>query len=60
PNGDFGADNNITRAEVVAIVNRLLGKDPKFYENKKDLKTYIDVKEEHWAYMDIIMASNKK
>ncbi|MDO5708439.1 MAG: S-layer homology domain-containing protein, partial [Andreesenia angusta] len=59
PDGSYKPENNITRAEVVTIINRIIGKDKKFYENRKDLKLFKDVDKEHWAYMDIIMASNK-
>ncbi|MDO5708322.1 MAG: S-layer homology domain-containing protein, partial [Andreesenia angusta] len=59
PDGSFKADNEITRAEVVAIVNRLLGKQLKSYKDKKDLKVFKDMNKEHWAYWDIIAATNK-
>ncbi|MDO5707945.1 MAG: S-layer homology domain-containing protein, partial [Andreesenia angusta] len=59
PNGDFGADNNITRAEVVAIVNRMIGKDIESFKGKDNLNKFSDMNNNHWAYLDIIAATNK-
>lgn len=49
----FLPDNYITRAEAVAIINRVTGrKGIKDFENP-----FTDVAESHWAYVDIIEAA---
>lgn len=58
--GTFRPDNTITRAEVVTIVNRVLG-----ISATADLIAGAQVKQfddisGHWAYPNIIMASNDK
>ena len=49
--GTFRPDNNITRAEVVTMVNRFLGRTP----NGADAATFSDV-EGHWAKSQILAA----
>lgn len=59
--GTFRADRYITRAEVVTIVNRLLGRyaDKDFIDaNLRRLNTFPDVTEKHWAYYDVLEAAN--
>lgn len=59
--GMFKPDNNITRAEVVAIVNRVLERTPDeecIMNNLSELITFKDVSQNHWAYGDIVEASN--
>ena len=59
--GTFRADRYITRAEVVTIVNRLLGRyaDEDFIDaNLRRLNTFPDVTEKHWAYYDVLEAAN--
>lgn len=59
--GTFRADRYITRAEVVTIVNRLLGRyaDEEFIDaNLRRLNTFPDVTEKHWAYYDVLEAAN--
>jgi uncharacterized repeat protein (TIGR02543 family) len=61
PDGSFRPENNITRAEVVAIVNRMTGRSiDKDYinENLSSLNTFSDVAASHWAYYDILEAAN--
>lgn len=49
----FLPDNYITRAEAVAIINRMLDRnDIKEFDNP-----FSDVAENHWAYMDIMEAA---
>lgn len=49
----FLPDNPITRAEAVAIINRVLDRnDIKEFENP-----FSDVNQSHWAYMDIMEAA---
>lgn len=57
----FRPDNNITRAEVVTLINRVLGRtaDKDFIsKNLNDIKLFPDVLNTHWAYYDIIEATN--
>ena len=59
--GTFGPNRCITRAEVATIVNRLLGHtaDKEFInQNLRTLNTYTDLVNTHWAYYDIMEASN--
>ena len=59
--GSFRADYQITRAEVVTIVNRLLGRvaDMDYVSNHlRRLNTFYDVSNRYWAYRDILEASN--
>ena len=57
--GTFRPDNTITRAEVVTVINRLLGL--KATERTISLEhienEFVDIKA-HWARLNIIMASN--
>lgn len=58
----FRADNTITRAEVVTIVNNMLVRnaDKEYVNaNKGALILFADVSGEHWAYYDIIEATNE-
>ena len=60
--GTFKPDINITRAEVVTVVNRVIGcaADKEYInENLEVLDRFTDVKSDtHWAFYDIISASN--
>ena len=58
--GSFRAGNKITRAEVVTIVNRVLGRaaDKSYINNARGLTTFADVVKNHWAYYDIMEAAN--
>ena len=58
--GSFRAGNKITRAEVVTIVNRVLGHeaDQTYINNARGLITFSDVVRNHWAYYDIAEAAN--
>lgn len=60
-NGTFGPDKNITRAEVVTIVNRVLGREAdKDYiaANGNGIRTFPDVPNSHWAYYAVLEAAN--
>lgn len=61
--GTFRPDNNITRAEVVAIVNRVTDRkaDSEYIKsNRSALIEFTDVKDaSYWAYGDIIEAANE-
>jgi uncharacterized repeat protein (TIGR02543 family) len=58
--GRFQPDRNISRAEVVVMINRMLDRaaDRPFADAHSDLKRFSDVLPSHWAYYDIIEASN--
>lgn len=49
----FNPDKYITRAEAVAIINRVTGRD----DIKNFTIPFIDVTENHWAYADIMEAA---
>jgi uncharacterized repeat protein (TIGR02543 family) len=57
PGGTFKPDNNITRAEVVTIVNAMLGRKIDKAALAQVENPYYDLKKSHWAYSDIIEAS---
>lgn len=57
----FGPDDTITRAEATCIANRMLGRLPDgayIAEHKDELKLFADVTEEHFAWRDIVEATN--
>lgn len=59
--GTFRADDEISRAEVVTIVNRLLGREADedyIADNRRQLVTFPDVGRRHWAYYDVLEAAN--
>lgn len=59
--GTFRGERSITRAEVVAIVNRLLGRtaDEEYITaNLRKLNTFTDMDKRHWAYYDVMEAAN--
>ncbi len=62
PDGTFKADNTITRAEAVTIVNRMLERIPdKEYidNNLHKLIDFVDVRDnKYWAYYEIFEAAN--
>ncbi len=59
--GTFRAEANITRAEVVTVVNRLLSRTAdesyisKYYYT---LTTFSDLTSKHWAYYAVLEAAN--
>ena len=59
--GTFRASQEITRAEVVIIVNRLLDRtaDAAYIaKNLRDLNTFSDMEKTHWAYYAVMEAAN--
>ena len=59
--GSFRADDEINRAEVVTIVNRLLGRDADedyIADNLRKLNTFPDMTRKHWAYYAVMEAAN--
>ena len=60
PDGTFRPSQNISRAEVVSIVNSMLGR--KINADSiagASYNTFPDVASNHWAYFDVIEASNE-
>lgn len=58
--GSFKPADKITRAQAVAIVNRMLGRYPQsIMKDKKDIKNFYDVFTDNWAYGDIAEAANE-
>lgn len=56
----FRPDNTITRAEVVTVMNRVMGIDTStnvFGQNYSKLKSFNDISS-HWARYNILIASN--
>lgn len=59
--GTFGPTQNITRAEVTTVVNRMLGRsaDVDFVDDNGDLLTsFTDLSSTYWAYYNIMEATN--
>ncbi len=59
--GTFDPDAFIRRAEVVTLMNRLLGREADedyIAANLRNLNTFPDVTEKHWAYYAILEAAN--
>lgn len=59
--GTFRADDPIDRAEVVTIVNRLLGREADedyIADNHRRLVMFPDVSSCHWAYYNVLEAAN--
>ena len=61
PDGTFGPDRYITRAEVTSVINRMENRaaDMMFIvENLNDLRTFSDLPFQHWAYGSMMEAAN--
>ncbi len=59
--GTFRPDQPIKRSEAVTIINRMLNRvaDKEYIEeNFDEVLTYPDLNESHWAYYEILEASN--
>jgi len=56
--GTFKPDRTVTRAEAVAMIDRMLCRDPETAPELESLKTtFSDVTKDHWAYKHIMEAS---
>ncbi|MCL2099347.1 MAG: S-layer homology domain-containing protein [Oscillospiraceae bacterium] len=57
-NNRFAPDQNITRAETVTLLNRVLNRhaDKEYIDNHQELTDFSDVSKTHWAYYDIMEA----
>ena len=60
-NGGFAPGRKITRGEAVTMINRMLRRypDKDYISNHDNLIRYIDLSQTHWAYYEILEASNK-
>lgn len=58
PDGTFGPDKTITRAEVVTVINRLIQRNV-IKENAEKISTFTDI-EGHWAKYTVIAAANQR
>lgn len=60
PNGRFEPDRNISRAEAVSIVNRMLNRraDREFVDAHLGGVLFSDVPAGHWAFYEIMEAAN--
>lgn len=61
PDGSFKPDQPISRAEVVAITNRMLNRfadEDYVNHNPQEIIPYKDMEKTHWAYYPIIEATN--
>ena len=56
--GTFRPDQNITRAETIVMVNRILGRSASADTVVNGYKTFSDVSANAWYYWDIVEASN--
>ena len=61
PDGTFGPNDPISRAEVTTITNRMLGRsaDEAFVDSHQDsLVQFGDITDRHWAYYQVMEATN--
>ncbi|MDR2902941.1 MAG: S-layer homology domain-containing protein, partial [Clostridiales bacterium] len=56
--GTFRPDMNITRAEVVSLVNKMLDRGVVYENIPESIINYTDLDVSHWGYTDIVEASN--
>lgn len=59
PDGTFRPDKNVTRAELMAMINRATGRAPKSTDAfLPGMKTWIDNTADKWYYLDVQEATN--
>lgn len=59
PDGTFRPDKNVTRAELMAMINRATGRAPKSADAfLPGMKTWIDNTFDKWYYLDVQEATN--
>ena len=61
PDGLFGSDHFLTRAQVTTIVNNMLGRaaDRDYVlDHQEQLNQFNDLSKTHWAYFQIMEATN--
>ena len=59
--GSFHPSRQITRAEVVTLTNRLLGRsadEAYVQEHLRQLNTFHDLSKRHWAYYEVMESAN--
>lgn len=56
--GTIRAENQITRAEVMTVINRLLGRNPsESYVKSLDYNPFNDLKKDQWYYVIVLEAT---
>ncbi len=58
PDGSFKPERYITRAELVTLINNVLGRNVRLEDILPDAKKFPDITETDWFYTDIMIASN--
>lgn len=61
PDGTFKPDKPITRAETTKMLNRLFNRsvdEAGMYDVKDEVRHYVDLSKNHWAYYEIMEASH--
>ena len=61
PDGTFKPDRAITRAETTKMLNRLFNRsvdEAGLYDVKDEVRHYVDLSKNHWAYYEIMEASH--
>ena len=59
PDGSFRPDRNVTRAELMAMINRATGRAPKSADAfLSGMKTWSDNTADKWYYLDVQEATN--
>ena len=59
PDGSFGGERNITRAEATVLINRALNRegDKEYIDSVIIIPAFSDIFAEHWAYYGIMEAT---
>ncbi|MBO5147178.1 MAG: S-layer homology domain-containing protein, partial [Clostridia bacterium] len=58
PDKTYKPENNITRAEVMTVINKLLGRKPlESYVKSLDFNPYNDLYEDKWYYVTVLEAT---
>ena len=56
--GTFRAQSNITRAEVMTVINKILGRNPSDeYVKTLDYNPYNDLEKDKWYYVAVLEAT---
>ena len=56
--GTFRPENTITRAEVMTVINKLLGRNPsEDYVKSLDYKPFSDIKDDDWYFVTVLEAT---
>ncbi|MDD7363037.1 MAG: S-layer homology domain-containing protein [Peptoniphilus sp.] len=58
PDGTFRPNDGITRAEAVKIINARIGRKADSADDLVLPANYVDLKDDHWAYIEILLASD--